>query len=76
MPKRKNRLTKDEDSETVCLSTETFRAIIHKGGTLPKIPLQGLVFGGEFAYIAKATAKKRAAKKATAPRTRKAKPSK
>ena len=32
-------------------------------GTFPEVPLTGLVFGSEFAYIAKETAKKRAAEK-------------
>jgi condensin-2 complex subunit H2 len=44
----------------LCLAAETFRALLRNQWQPPKIPINGLVFGDEFAYIAKETAKKRA----------------
>jgi condensin-2 complex subunit H2 len=43
-----------------CLAAEAFQAYLGNRGQPPKIPINGLVFGEEFAYIAKETAKKRA----------------
>mmetsp|Transcript_22633 Transcript_22633/g.34454 ORF Transcript_22633/g.34454 Transcript_22633/m.34454 type:complete len:678 (+) Transcript_22633:112-2145(+) len=44
-----------------CLAVQSFRAFLKNTGDPPNIPFNGLVFGDEFAYIAKATAKKKAA---------------
>jgi hypothetical protein len=59
MPQR--RLPSTQQEVRLSLVVETFRAHLHKQGDAPKIPMNGLMFGGEFAYIAKETAKKRAA---------------
>ena len=49
--------------DDTCLAVETFRAFFKKTGEPPKIPFNGLVFGDEFAYIAKRTAKKKASER-------------
>ena len=58
MPKRQPPPAQQE--ARLCLTAETFRALLRNQWEPPKIPMNGLVFGDEFAYIAKETAKKRA----------------
>lgn len=59
MPQRKQTSTKQEVRQG--FAVETFRAFLQNTGEPPKIPIKGLFFGDEFAYIAKENAKKRAA---------------
>jgi condensin-2 complex subunit H2 len=76
MPQRRRQLVVEkEEPRRACLTVETFRASLrqrsHKETTesektstqdiLPSVGLKGLLFGKEFAYIAKETAKRRVA---------------